>query len=399
MKKAVFLIFVLFSINFWGFTSLPGKFHLATNILSFGLLSLITLISLKKKPMRFKGAILLFVLGIFVNILSAYLNHDQKPIHTFFVFGSYFFILLYFLLHEFRLSAGFLESVIISLAIVFSVFYIIQVIAYPTPIFSESMLENRGTIRIRIKGNGFLILGYFLLLNRFLLYKNTIHILLAGAFFIVLLMGGFRTLTLATLVLSVYMFFKTAKLSPKNYLLVLPLVLLFAGMLQFKGVSNIVDGMIHSSERQIEEGDDNIRLVTLSYFYNDFPTNKSVFLMGSGLPNDDKSDYARAMLYLNSQGIFWVDIGLLGFYIVVGLLTLLGLLWFTLKAIFLKVPVQRLYLKIYFLYLLLVSFTTMEIFRDGIFGVEALGLYLLDLSANEQRSINLRAELQKVFLN
>lgn len=399
MKKTVFLIFVLFSINFWGFTSLPGKFHLATNILSFGLLSLITLISLKKKPMRFKGAILLFVLGIFVNILSAYLNHDQKPIHTFFVFGSYFFILLYFLLHEFRLSAGFLESVIISLAIVFSVFYIIQVIAYPTPIFSESMLENRGTIRIRIKGNGFLILGYFLLLNRFLLYKNTIHILLAGAFFIVLLMGGFRTLTLATLVLSVYMFFKTAKLSPKNYLLVLPLVLLFAGMLQFKGVSNIVDGMIHSSERQIEEGDDNIRLVTLSYFYNDFPTNKSVFLMGSGLPNDDKSDYARAMLYLNSQGIFWVDIGLLGFYIVVGLLTLLGLLWFTLKAIFLKVPVQRLYLKIYFLYLLLVSFTTMEIFRDGIFGVEALGLYLLDLSANEQRSINLRAELQKVFLN
>jgi hypothetical protein len=42
----------------------------------------------------------------------------------------------------------------------------------------------------------------------------------------------------------------------------------------------------------------------------------------------------------------------------------------------------------YFAYLVLVSITTMEIYRNGIFVVEAIALYLIDLSRDEKLGLN-----------
>jgi asparagine N-glycosylation enzyme membrane subunit Stt3 len=84
-------------------------------------------------------------------------------------------------------------------------------------------------------------------------------------------------------------------------------------------------------------------------------------------------------------GFFWEDLGLIGFYIVIGAITLLGLLWYTIKAIYIKVPPDNLYISIYFIYLLIVSLTTMEIYRPGIFVVEAIGLYLIDVGVIEDK--------------
>lgn len=387
MKKAIVICLLILSVNFWGYVGISDKFHLATNFLSAGVLGLFFFITMRKKDLRFRGPILLVMFGIALNILSSSINYDQNPFHTLMMFGSFFFLLSYFLLHELRPDLIFLENIILIFAIIFSVFYIIQVIAYPTPVFSKIMLEDRNTVRVRIKGNGFLVLGYFLMLSKYLIHRNLIHITLAAGFFIVLLMGGFRTLAIACLLLSLLTFIKLSGASLKNYLFLIPAILLFFGVFQLEGPSKILEGMMETSEGQLEKSDENIRLVALNYFYNEFPSNPSIFILGSGYPNSDKSQYARAFMVLQQQGIFWVDIGLLGFYIVIGLFATLGLIWFSLKAIFIKLPKKYLYLKVYFAYLLLVSFTTMEIFRDGIFGVEALVLYMIDVAKDEQESL------------
>jgi len=247
------------------------------------------------------------------------------------------------------------------------------------------MLEDRGTIRLRIEGNGFLLLAYFLLLNRFLLNRRLINLLLPLAFFVILLMGGFRTLTLVVLFLSVLLYIKLVRFSFTDFAILTLLVLLFIGLFQFQGTSNILEGMITSSKSDLKQGSEYIRLVELNYFFNEFPENNSIYILGSGMPGGIGS-YSRYMDYIAQQyGYFWVDLGILGFYIIIGIIALLGLLWYTIKAIFIKLKQNNLYLNFYFAYLLIVSFTTMEIYRQGIFAVEAIVLYLIDVAVSEDK--------------
>ena len=248
------------------------------------------------------------------------------------------------------------------------------------------MLKERGTIRLRIEGNGFLVLAYFLLLNRYFLNRRLINLLLAFGFFIILLIGGFRTLTFAAFLLSGLMFIKLVKYSIINYAAVLILLALFVvGLFQFRGTSRIINEMVFSSTKQKAEGSDYIRFLEFDYYFNKYPQNKSYFIMGGGLPGS-KGSYARSMdIVQGGYGFYWADLGLIGFYIIIGPIALLGLLWYTIKAIFIKVPPYTIYISIYFIYLLLGSFTTMEIYRPGIFAVEAIVLYLIDVAVIEDK--------------
>lgn len=382
MKKTIFIVLLLFSIHFWGIKYVPQKFN-AENLISWLVMGICFFKVIHKKELHFRNAIILFLIGIFVNILSAYINQGQSPYDTFLSFGYYYFILFYFVLHDLQLSRKYLENIIIIFAILYSLVYIIQVLVYPLPLVSGGMDESRGTIRLRIAGNGFLVLAYFLMLNRFLLKRNLIYILTALAFFIILLMGGFRTLTLGALLLSGFMFIKLVKFNIKNYALLVFVVLLFMGLLQFKGISNIYNGMVGSTDELIKQGDKYIRVVQLDFFFNKFPKNISVYFLGSGLPGGKSAYYLSMLSYSVNLGIYWVDLGLIGFYIIIGPLALAGLLWYTIKAILFKIPKDKLYLNFYFAYLLIVSITTMEIFREGIFAVHAIGLYLIDEGVGE----------------
>jgi hypothetical protein len=146
--------------------------------------------------------------------------------------------------------------------------------------------------------------------------------------------------------------------------------------------------MVNQTQENLNEGNKYIRFVELEYLYKIFPKNISYFIIGSGKPagenlwrhNEGSSVSGKNMNY----NIVWVDIGILGFYIIIGGIATLGMLWYTFKAIFFKLPRDGLYLNFYFLYLFVVSFTNEEIFRNGIFTVQAIGLYLIDIIKDEQ---------------
>src|ERR1035437_2298370 len=152
MKKFILILLLLFSIHFWGFTYIPPIVHNVTNALALLIMGISFIRLLQKNGLQFKNAIILFFIGIVVNIISAYVNQGQAPLDTFLSFGTttYFFILFYFLLHDLQPSRKFMENIIIIFAILYSLFYIYQVLAYPNLIFNSNMLEDRGTIRLRI---------------------------------------------------------------------------------------------------------------------------------------------------------------------------------------------------------------------------------------------------------
>ena len=381
----------MFSIHFWGFIYIPPIVHKVTNALSLLIMGICFIRTLQLDGLRFRNAIVLLFIGFFINIISAYINQGQAPLESFLNFGTtYFFILFYFLLHDLQPSRRLIENTIIFFAILYSLFYIIQVLAYPAIIFDGEIKEDRGTIRIFIEGNGFLMLAYFLLLNRYFLNRGIFNLLLAFGFFIILLMGGFRTLTFAAVFISSLMFFKLVKYSFMNFAIFVFLALFVVGLFQLKPTSIILNEMFSASKEQKAEGRDYIRLRELHYYLNIYPQNKSYFIMGGGLPGSE-SHYARLMQIVQSKyGFYWTDLGLIGFYIVIGAVALLGLLWYTIKAIFIKHHPDKLYLNYYFAFLLIVSITTREIFREGIFVVSAIGLYLIDLSYIEEKKYKIQ---------
>lgn len=380
MKKSIFIIFLLISIHFWRIVYIPQKFN-AENLLCWLTFGICFFMTIKNEGLRFRNSIILFFVGILVNIFSAYINQGQPIYDSLLTFAFYYFILFYFFLHKLKLSKEYLEKIIIIFAILYSLIYIIQVKLYPHMILSWATLprDDRGTLRLRIEGNGFLMLAYFLLLNRYLLNRRLHHVLIALFFFVILLMGGFRTLTLIALLLSGIMFIKLVPFSVKDYAVIVILALLFVGIFQIRGPSSILREMVVESKKQINQGDKYIRVIQLDFFFKKFPINKSVYFLGSGLPGG-KSSYARLMRsYEHDMGMYWDDLGLMGFYIMIGPIALAGLLLYTLKAIFIKLPRDKLYINFYFVFLLMGSFTTMEIFRPGVFVVEAIGLYLIDI--------------------
>lgn len=340
----------------------------------------------QEKGLRFKNAILIFLVGMFFNILSAYFNQGQSIRDTVLSYNYFYFIMFYFFLHDNKPDRKFLEDVIIVFAIIYSLFYLFQEAAFPRRLFYGNLFYERGTVRAWITGGGFHMLGYFLALNRFFLNRKLINIFLAMFFLLILLKSGFRTMAAASLLLSFILYIKLVKYNPANYFMIILVVILMVGMLQMDQTSSIIENMITSTEEQQKQGEDYIRVMAYDFFTKAFPKNLSYYIVGGGLPGGN-SAYGHYFGVLTMQyGFYYSDIGLIGFYFVIGGITTLGLLIYTLRAIFIKLPPDSLYLNIYFAYLLIISFTTHYIYCHGIFAVEALVLYMIDIIKDKMPS-------------
>lgn len=386
MKKTLLIILILLSIHFWQLRFIPQIYN-GENLLCWAIAGICMVMLFNDKQLHFKNAIYFFFLGVGLNTLAAYFNFGQSPKATILAFSTYYFILFYFFMHKMQFETKYLENVIIVFAAIYSFLYIAQIIALPHRFLSSPIDASRGTIRMRIEGNGFLMLAYFMLLNRFLLKRNLINLAVALLFFVVLFLGGFRTLAFAALLLSFFMFIRLTAFNIRDYLVFAVIVLMFFGLFQIEGIQRIVSGMVESTQDVIASGENYIRLKELNFFYKVFPKNIIVFLLGSGLPGGYSPYYMYVASFEWNMGYYWSDIGLLGLLIMIGPIALGGILWYTFKAMFTKVPKEMIYLNMYFAYLFFVSFTTMEIFRDGMFSVQAIGLYLIDRAINDQKKM------------
>jgi hypothetical protein len=383
LQKAIFIVLLLFSIHFWELRGIPQKYNVE-NLLTWMVCAYSFIMVRQNKNMLFKNAILVFMIGIFLNSIPAYINLGQSPYRTILSFEFYYFILLYFLLHFFKFNRKFVENVVIVFGIIYAFVFTFQYRVYPFVIFNHDVRTAQESWQFEILGHGFLMLAYFLVLNRYLLNRRLINIFIALGFFMVLIKSDFRTLIAGAILVTVLMLMRLFRLSIKDFFLIIIAVLLFVGLIQHPRFAPIFETMISKTQGNMEEGEKYVRFVELEYFYKRYPENISYFIFGGGKPSGGNlRNFDKGAIGLN-YNIVWVDIGILGFYIVIGGIATLGLLWYTLKAIFIKLPRDRLYLNFYFLYLLVVSFTNEEIYRNGIFTVQAIGLYLIDLAISEK---------------
>jgi hypothetical protein len=334
--------------------------------------------------MRFTIFIIIFLVGLLLNTYASHHNFGQGYKLSILSYSYFYFIMLYFLLHYLELDRNFLENTIIVFALLYSLIFIIQYKVFPYELFNRWVKTATDEMQFEIVGHGFLMLGFYLVLNRFLSNRRLIYIFLALGFFIVLFKCGFRTLIASAAVVAFIMGLRLIRFKIGDLVLVFLAAILFAALTQYKSINTIIKNSINKTESEEKMGKSYVRNVEREFFFNKYPKNLSYFIIGGGKPAgkeniDNFNPFAIGLNY----NIVWVDIGLLGFLVVVGGIATFGILMYTLFGIFIKLPRDAIYLNAYFLYLLLTSLTNEEIYREGIFSVVAIALYLIDKVKNE----------------
>jgi len=240
--------------------------------------------------------------------------------------------------------------------------------------------------RFRMMGQLILFLGYFYALNKFLINRNIKYFILILFGITVTFLLGFRTLTLALFVVSFVMIIRIYKISFSSlkYLIIYIILLLLLSQTSF--VKNIIESMLLRFEYANFDNEEYIRMLQYEYFKESHFINVSDFIFGSGFPNADSS-YGRYMYNMQGYNSYgeatgsiagWFDWGLLGLSWIAGIPTVTILLLISFYMIFKKVPRKYYYYSCTYIFLLLVSITTVEFYRKGAFVFHALAMYSID---------------------
>ena len=260
--------------------------------------------------------------------------------------------------------------------------FTIQFIIYPIEIVPFGAVEgfDRGFLRVRFEGVGFMTLSGLHALNKYLVKHDRKYILYYILCLSFVFMLGFRSLLLTYLVSTVVTVYLCNGMSFRTIISISVLSLLALFSLNFDFVLGFISEAIELTNSQFEQGEEYIRFQTFNFLFNEVNYNFITILFGNGFPYHN-SDYGVYVLGVGSglMGYIAADLGLIGMSFYYGVFSTLVFVFMFVIVIFYQLDKQYVYIKGFFIYLIISSFTTAEIFRSGMFGVEMLALYLSTL--------------------
>jgi|GEM_PF-5370400 len=399
-KNLIFLC-ILASIHVFGLTHRLGEFvYDAIDLLFMGFVGLFILVYAPKTagiPIQFRfftPPIFFLFFSLVVSTFSCWFFHGQSPVLTLLAMRYFFYFFIYFMLIQLSIDKDYIVRVSVLLATCYMLVFLAQILLFPIEIVPLGSVKDfdRGLLRVRVEGVGFLTLTSFYMLNQYVIDKTKILRLcffFLGTLFIFLL--GFRTL-LATFLLCSFGVFLLAESSfGKRLWSVCITVMVLVLLYQAPPVQDYISGMIETTQEQTEQGEDYIRVQTFDFLFNQVNVGAGTLFFGNGFPFVG-SEYADLVVGVgvNQYGYVTADLGFLGFVFNYGILSLIALFNIYRIAIFKRLPRDSIYLNMFFLYLFLSSFTTAEAYRAGMFGVQMIALYLISYTAWESHSLKLQ---------
>ena len=347
---------------------------------------------LRNKDTTFSRPVSILMISMILSMFSCLLFHGQSLFNSLPGYVTYGAIVIYFVLFKIRLSPNVVERLIFWMFIIFCVCYIYQVIVFPKPVFilsGDNFNEGLDILlrRIRMPGMSLVGIGLFYSLNKLLLgnYKYLAFVVLAA---VVMMLFGFRTLLFFSILFSIWMIVKINGFSYRLIVGIIVLLIIIWGFSLTTFGQETFAAMLERQENDQNFGNkDYIRYTTLIYYYSQHFSNFIEFLLGSGIPNRlIISNYGRYYDNLESFGIHYYDWGILGMSWMMGLMSLIAMVWYSVKAFFTKVPRNKLYLTLWFGYLLACGFTSAEFVRQGCFLIQGMVLYLIHVYSDEKNN-------------
>lgn len=397
----IFILTLLCSVHFFGLYFRLGLGGLSVKFIdAFYLLITFFMVSklfIKRHnvniPTRywlFSKPIFFLFFCLFISAFSGFYFHDQSPFLTLLAMRYFCYFLIFYTLILLKIEKETVLRVIFIFAILYMIIFTLQLILFPTAIVPLGHADSfeRGFLRLRLEGVGFVTLVAFYSLNNFLINKkNKLQLAFYLLCFVFIFILGFRTLLLTFVVSSLLLCFIYIKTTIMRLFLVVFAFVFMVIILQTELFSEFVFAMIDKTNAQIDEGDDYIRFLTFNFLFNTVNVNFASLFFGNGFPVEG-TNYGELVIGKGSRenGYIAADLGLIGFVFNYGLLSLIAFLNIFRIAIFKKLPKHSVYLNIFFFYLVISSITTAEIFRAGMFGVEMLGLYLITCVNHEKHT-------------
>lgn len=334
------------------------------------------------------------MLFLLCSVISCYIYEKQSfwlsitnlDFIAFFPFLSYFYMIKK---RTKQFTINDIEWNIRIFYIVVFFLFMIQYIILPHQIIHLATFIE-GEKRFTIYGQIITLIAYFYYLNRYLITNRNKYLFFLLPELLIVFIQGFRSYIVVLIGVSILFLLNAGKLKKIVALaLITPILALL--IIQIPIVNNAISNM---QNRQVEDNfsnEDYIRVRQFEYFTTEHFKSPVEYLFGSGFSNP-RSTYGKKMLYLrgssyeNQTGPIggWRDWGLVGLSWIIGLPCFLCILFCILKILLTKIPKQYLYLKYFYLFILLTSVTSVEFYRWGSVFIHGVLFYLFEQIIKEK---------------
>ena len=352
---------------------------------------------LERQSGMFKKHLIAYFIFFIISGFSSLYYEQQSLFKTFSSIAclQFFTILSYFVFLSGKYSIKDIEKAMVIAYVIFLCCFTIQLIS-PDEIFNLAT-DYMDIGRFTMYGQLIAYICLFYFYGKYLFSGKTKYLLYILPAFFVLFIAGFRT-QIAAILLALGLFtYSVKKIASVKYML---LFLIVIGVLS---QTSVVQNSINNMMKRQEAGDtfaneDYIRVIQFNYFTKEHFKSPVEYILGSGIPNP-RTKYGQPFYTVDpTLGPYngWQDWGIVGLSWMIGIPAVLALLFPVLRIIRRKCDDKILFLKFFYIFLLLSSFTTIEFYRVGSFFFHGLLFYLYELYHRHSKHDNI-GHTQKVL--
>ncbi len=386
-KRLLILFIILSSLGFFNFSFLGKDLLKLIEIGGIGLiLAIVVLNGIYSQNegfrLTFKWEVTFIVVSVFVSMFMAYSEHNQGLPTTLIAQRFMYFYFFYFALHLIKLPDYDLEKIILYLAVVYVIFYFIQFVAYPRLIFNVRVIEERGTVRIFQVGLSYLILAYFYILNKSFEKFNINRLALLLFFFSVIILMGTRQLLISMFLLTMINILFSKKVKSK---IMVAFVATLAAIPVFLMFQDIFLSILNLSKEQSVVFEENIRILSGTFFLTEFFTNPFAYITGNGADSSNSGYGVMIQMYKDVFGFYQSDVGIIGDFSKFGSIFLIAVISIFYKVLNGKLGEELNYIKYFYIFILLTFFTGAGPFGDSNSIVTiCITFYIIDVYRHNQ---------------
>lgn len=368
MIKKLFVIFIILtSVSFFQFTFIPGDLSKYLEILVPSIMLLLIFVTLVyddsvRFRKQFKIEFVFLLIGLVLSVMGAYYFHGQALKVTLITQRFVYFLLLYFLLHAIKPHPDFIIRLMIYFGLFYAIIYIIQAIIYPIPLTTADMFIDRGTVRIFMPGSAYLVVAYFIALSQYLRSFEVKYVLFCVLALLVFVLLGTRTVLASVVLVTIINIMLSRKISSK---LVTTMLILTASVPIYFLFKDIFTAMVTTSQRQLSNINQDIRVRAAIFFLYEFFPNKLAYITGNGVPSNLSSYGMRIDEYKTVFGFYQSDIGIIGEFSKFGLIFIIAQLSIVIRAVFARMHAHVEFIRYTFMIIVLTIFTGPGLFSTA----------------------------------
>lgn len=380
IRKEIFKDIFVFLLIITGLVFFSAKFDTTDTLKNFSYAYMLFAIIISLPHFfKYTGAfvfpIQLICVSILISFLMAYISWEQGFINSLSTIPYMIWFVFFYLLHI-KYPVYKIENVIFFFGCLYILLFIFQFLNTDQVYFGEQdeFIKDRGVIRVNFPGAGVFYLAYLIALIRS--KKGEKY----RWFFILFIIAGVAVTILQVtrqsiaLVLLITLFHYTKKASiPKRIALlsIFSLSLFFA----LNSDNSIAKGLLETQKETQASGDKYIRVLAGEYFLTDFSPNLASQIFGNGVPNYNSPLGQKTKGLMENRGFYLSDVGLIGFYVMFGILAIVGYIIIFIKSFRVKIPDKYYYLKYYVWYILATSLISDSVFSTKFLISNILVLY------------------------